>query len=75
MGCYSSGGIWAVFNDGLNSDMTSKIAGYVNPPYSLVNGFQMFKLTSGMKTESCISICSENSFLFAAIGGFEISWV
>ena len=69
VGCYPSGGIWAVFNDGLTSNMTSKIHGCVNPPKLLVNGYQMFKLTNGMTIESCSSICLENSFLFSAIGG------
>ena len=69
VGCYPSGGIWAVFNDGLTSNMTLKIYDCVNPPQLLVNGYQMFKLTSGMTIESCTSICLENSFLFSAIGG------
>jgi hypothetical protein len=75
MGCYPSGGIWAVFSDGLTSNMTSKIVGYVNSTNLLLNGYIAFKLTSRMTIESCTSICLENSFLFSAIGGFTISYL
>ena len=69
MGCYPSGSTWAVFDDGLNKTMVSKIPG-ASVTYRLFNEYHMFDLTSGMTKESCAKICHENLFLLSAIGGF-----
>ncbi len=74
LGCFPSGQTWAAFNDGLTSTMISKISGVSGSCYTLVNGFCMFQLLSGMTLESCTSICLSNSFVFIGIGGFEFSF-
>ena len=68
LGCYSSGGTWVAFDDGLTSEMASKIVGTLDISRRF-NGFSIFRLTSGMTIESCTRVCLENSFLLSAIAG------
>jgi hypothetical protein len=70
MGCYPTGNTWAVFHDGLNKTMVSRIVG-TSGTSLLLNGYYMFGLTSGITRESCAKICYEHLFQLSAIGGFE----
>ena len=74
IGCFPTGRTYAAFNDGLTKNMTSEISGSVisNSPYLLMNGFYMFRLTSGMTVEACARICLKNKFLFSATGGYRL---
>ena len=74
MGCYSTGRLYDAFNDGLTVNVTSKISGSFisNSPYLLMNGYYMFRLTSGMTIESCAKICHENLFLFSGLGRYRL---
>jgi hypothetical protein len=64
LGCYSSGNVNIPFNEGLTNTMISQLLGSTNT--ALVNGFNMFKLSS-MTVDTCLSVCSTNSFLFAGL--------